>query len=72
MKTSKTSYDWKMISMLEIAFWSGAIIISLVNILLILRSRNFLSYNFYICGISIIAIVIFTIVFIKKSKEKTK
>jgi len=70
MKTNKASYDWKTISMLEIAFWSGAIIISLVNILLILRSKNFLSYNFYICGISVVAIVIFATIFMRKSGGK--
>jgi hypothetical protein len=72
MKTNKTSFDWKTISMLEIAFWSGAIIISMVNIMLILRGKNFLSYNFYILGISVIAIVIFTIILIRKSGENKK
>jgi len=72
MRTNKKSLDWKRMSVLEIVFWSGALIISLVNILLILRGNNFLLYNFYICGISVIAIVIFTIVLIRKSKGKNK
>jgi hypothetical protein len=72
MKTSKAPYDWKLMSMLEIAFWSGAIIISLVNIMLILRSNNFLLYNFYISGISVIAILAFTVILIRKSRENKK
>jgi hypothetical protein len=72
MKTKKTSYDWKLMSMLEIAFWSGAFIISLVSIILILRSNDFLLYNIYISGISVIAIIIFTIIFIRKLRENEK
>lgn len=62
-------FDWKLISISEIAFWSGVIIISIINIILTLRNKDVLSYDFYISGISVIAIIVFTIILIKKKKS---
>lgn len=66
----KNKTDWKLISMLEVAFWSGIIIISIINIILNIKQNNVLLYDFYISGVSIIAISIFMVILIKKRKIK--
>jgi len=62
MKTNKMHFDR------NISFWLGVAIISLINIVLYLLHKNQLAYNLYILGVSIITLIIFTIILIKKKK----
>lgn len=64
MKTNKLHFEWNII------FFLGVAVISLINIVLILRHKNQLAYDYYILGISIIIIIIFSIILNKKKNGK--
>lgn len=62
METNKIHFEWNII------FFSGVAVISLINIGLILLHKNQLAYDFWILGVSIIVLIVFTLILIKRKK----
>lgn len=51
-------WDW---SIFYIGFWLGVAVISLINIALIVVNHNQFLYDWYILGVSTIALIVLTI-----------
>jgi len=66
METNKIHFDW------NICFWLGVAIISLINIALNLLHKNQLAYDLYILGVSIIVLIVFTIILIKRKRKEAR
>lgn len=63
METNKLHFEWNII------FFLGVAVISLINIALILLHKNQLAYDFYILGVSILVLIIFTIILTKRKRK---
>lgn len=55
---------------INIGFFLGTAVISLVNLLLILLDKNQLAYEIYIFWVSIVILIVLVIIQIKSSKKK--
>ena len=66
MEKQKTHFGW------SIGFWFGVAVISLINILLILLRMNQLAYDFYISCASLIALVLFSIILIRRKRREAQ
>jgi Ca2+/Na+ antiporter len=62
----QTIFDW------NIPFSLGVIIISLINIALINLHRNQLLYDWYILGVFVFVLIIFSIISIKRKRKEAR
>lgn len=53
-----------------VGFWTGIIIISLLNIALILFKKDQMTYNLYISGVAIFILVLFLAVRSRRKKNQ--
>ncbi|HUH78786.1 MAG TPA: hypothetical protein VLY83_02700 [Methanoregula sp.] len=66
----KITKDWDWIVM-DIGFWMGVLVISLINIGLIVLNRNQLEYDIYLLAVAGIAAFALTVVKSRKAKGQT-
>ncbi len=64
MGKNKIHFDW------SIGFWSGVAVISLINITLCLFHKNRLAFDFYILGVSIIVLIVFAIILVRRKRKE--
>lgn len=60
--------DNNKLELLSIGFWSGVAFIGVINIILNLLHKETLAYNLYIFGLSIITLIVFKIIQVKRKK----